>query len=203
MPVEEITGIPFPGYNSPRNAGVLARVLEAVGECCAQHLREAGYFTEDEATDVLSDYQSELSFSCEPGNPAADFIAFVAETQAKVRGKSADGEVARMQKLLRWSLGDRVRCWTFGMPPGSVEGLYSHATSTREACGTLGCPSMLGGEVSIVHVTSVNPVAALVAAAWIKQELAGQGEVDAPFVFPLMVDLPSWHTMLQRHFGAL
>jgi hypothetical protein len=203
MTVEEITGVPFPDLNAPKDAAAFSCVLDAIGECCARHLKDVGYFTEGESESALNAYQSGLSFCCEPGNPSADFIAFAAEIQAERQGKSAVLEVGRMQKLLRWCLGDRIRCWSFGILPGAADGLYQIADSTRVACGYLGCPSMLGGELSIVHVTSVNPVAALVACAWIKQELAGQGDGDAPFIFPLMTDLPTWQTMLQRHFGAV
>ncbi|MEI6712694.1 MAG: hypothetical protein WCO60_03015 [Verrucomicrobiota bacterium] len=203
MPVEEITGIHFPSCNAPKDPGVICGVLDAVSACCSRHLLAGGYYTEQEAEDVLSAYQSGLSFCCEPGNVASDFIAFTAETQAKKNGLTAEGEVARMQRLLRWSLSDRVRCWSFGVLPGAVDALYCHCVSTRLPCGYLGCPSMLGGEASIVHVAGVNPVSALVVSAWIRQEMTASGESEAPFVFPLMVDLPSWHSMLQRHFGEL
>ncbi len=202
MPVEEITGVAFPGLNAPKEAGVFGHVLAAIGECCSVHLNEAGYFTEGECAGVLKAYQSGLSVCCEPWNPAADFVAFTAETQAKAHGLSAEVEVSRMQKLLRWALGDRVRCWTFGLLPGAVEGLYRQCETARVVSGYLACPSMLGGELSIVHTTSVNPVAALVAAAWIQQELTAHGDGDAPFMFPLMVDRPFWLTTLQRHLGA-
>lgn len=202
MPVEEITGVAFPGLNDPKDAGVFGHILAEIGECCSIQLNEAGYFKEGECAGVLSAYRSGLSAGCEPGNPSADFVAFTAETQAKAHGLSAELEVFRMQKLLRWALGDRVRCWTFGLLPGAVDGLYRQSETARVVCGYLACPSLLGGEVSIVHTTSVNPVAALVASAWIQQELTALGDGDAPFLFPLMVDLPSWLTTLQRHFGV-
>ncbi len=201
--IEEITGVSFPSLNSPKDAALWPSVLDAIGACCARHLKEVGYFTEGEAAHALKAYQDGLSFCCEPGNPSADFIAFAAEMQAQTQVKSAVIEAGRMQKLLRGCLGDRVRSWSFGMLPGAVDGLYKIAESARVACGYLGCPSMLGGEVSIVHVTSVNPVASLVASAWIKQNLAEQGDGDVPFMFPLMTDLPTWQTMLQRHFGVV
>ena len=61
---------------------------------------------------------------------------------------------------------------------------------------------MLAGDVSVVHVASINPVAVLVASAWVNHELTLQSGGEAPFVFPFMIDLPVWSLLLQRHFSA-
>lgn len=201
MPNEEFTGIAFPGHEAVRNEGVLNVLLTSVATCCAIHLRQGGYFSDLEAERLLDEYLERLGFFTLESSPPLDFLAFVAEMQAAQYCLTADGEVVRMQKILRWSLSDRVRCWTFGPLPGPVDTLYCHCIALRSACCLLGCPAMLVGEANIVHVASLNPVAALVASAWITQELTALSEGESPFVFPLMVDFPTWQTMHQRHFA--
>ncbi len=203
MPIEEYTGITFPAHDTPKDDTVMSALLMAVASCGAIHLRQGGYFSDLEAERLLSEYQGRLSFFTLESSPPLDFVAFVAESQAAQHCLTAEGEVSRMQKILRWSLADRVRNWTFGPFPGPVDALYCHCISLRAACCLLGCPSMLVGESNIVHVASVNPVAALVASAWINQELTIMADGESPFVFPLMVDLPAWHTMHQRHFAGV
>ena len=201
MPVEKIIRPLFPDSDSPQDPGAWIRVLEAIGEYCAARLDDAGFFTAGAANEVLGAYQHGLRTLCDSGNPTMDFIAFTAETLADRQGRPVEGEVSRMQKILLLSLRDRVRLWSFGMLPGAVDGLYCHCVRTRAACESLGCPSMLGGEASIVHVTALNPVTALAAAAWIRQELSALATGEAPFVFSLVLDLPSWRGMMKRHFG--
>ena len=107
-----------------------------------------------------------------------------------------------MQVALRHRLVDRVHCWTFGTLPGRATSLYDYNPSLRPCCALLGCPAMLAGDVSVVHVASINPVAVLVASAWVNHELTLQSGGEAPFVFPFMIDLPVWSLLLQRHFSA-
>jgi H+/gluconate symporter-like permease len=58
------------------------------------------------------------------------------------------------------------------------------------------------GETSLGAVGGVwAVVTALAAAAWIRQELSALATGEAPFVFSLVLDLPSWRGMMKRHFG--
>ena len=203
MPAENTTGICFPTQYNVGNDAVLRTLLEDVATCVAKHLREGGYFSDLEARGLLEEYRRRLEKSHLKAAPPPDFAVFVAETQAALHGLTPEGETSRIQKVLRWSLSDRVRCWTFGPLPGVADKLYGRSASLREACRLLGCPSMMSEEASIIHVTSVNPVAALVASAWITQELTALSEGEAPFAFPLMLDLASWLSMRQQHFASL
>jgi hypothetical protein len=45
-------------------------------------------------------------------------------------------------------------------------------------------------------------VSALVASSLISHELTKGEDVDAPFIFPFLIDLPAWNMQLQRHFAA-
>jgi len=203
MPAESTTGIFFPAQYSVGNDAVLRTLLEDVANCVAKHLREGGYCSDLEAQRLLEEYRRRLEKSHLQAAPPPDFAVFVAETQAALHGLTPEGETSRIQKILRWSLSDRVRCWTFGPLPGVADKLYGRSASLKGACRLLGCPSMMSEEASIIHVTSVNPVAALVASAWITQELTALSEGEAPFAFPLMLDLTSWLSMRQQHFKAL
>lgn len=202
MPLEEITGIQFPAQEQPDKTDAWVRVLEHVGDFSAARLHAAGFFTADTAGEVLGSYKAGLSTSLEYGASPSDFMAFAAEMQAARKGSPIELEVALMQNILLSHFPDRVQSWTFGALPGPVEGLYGQCVSTRSGCEALSCPSILGGEVSIVHVTSLNPTAALVAASWIRQELARQGGGESPFVFSMVLDLVSWRGAMKRHFGA-
>ena len=200
-PMENIAAIHFPSpfHSSDDVAG--RAVLDAVASCCAEQLRKGGYFSEEEADDMLDAYRFSLRSITTASRPSQDFLIFTAEQQARKHSLTIEGELHRMQMLLllRWSLSDRVHCWTFGMLPGRAGSLYDHRPSLRDCCALLGCPAVLAGETSIIHVASVNPVAVLAAAAWIGTELTTGGG-DTPFVFPFMIDLPLWHTLRQRHF---
>lgn len=203
MPAESTTEICLPANHRGRNEGVLPTLLEDVASCVNKHLREGGYFSDLEAQGLYEEYHSRLAGS--PIQPALslDFTFFVAESQSALHGLSLEGEIGRIQKILRWSLSDRVSSWTFGPLPGMAEKLYSRSASLRRVCCLLGCPSLIFEEDSIVHVSSVNPVAALVASAWITKELKAISEGEAPFAFPLMVDFTSWLSMRQQHFNTL
>ncbi len=203
MRSELTTGICFPERDAARNESDFRTLLEDVASCVAKHLGEGGYCSAIAAQNLLKEYQNSLTRLPLHAGPVLDFIFFVAESQAPHHGLTLEGETARIQKILRWRLSDRVRCWTFGALPGSSEKLYTRSDSLRSACFRLGCPTMMSEEGSIVHVTSINPVAALVASAWITQELADLAQGEAPFAFPLMVDLPLWLSMSQHHFKSL
>ncbi|TDU70886.1 hypothetical protein EI77_02004 [Prosthecobacter fusiformis] len=192
---ESLTGLSLPAQT---DRSILVRALERIGQTSMNHLREGGYITEAEAKPLLLDYQSALVSA----KPPTDFLTFVAENQAAKHSLTVEGEIGRMQKLLRSCMNDRVHCWSFGPLPGKASSLYDHCPKLRNVCATLGCPASLAGETSIVHIASINPVAAQVASFWIRQELNRETEADAPFVFSFLTDLPSWQLLMQRHFAA-
>jgi len=172
-------------------------VLERVAGTCMKHLRQDGYLSEAEAASMIEAYRETLS------RPAPkDFLLFVAETQAEKHSLTVEAEVNRMQKLLRSSLSDRVYYWTFGPLPGRSGSLYEHCPSLRAICSALGCPAVVAGETSIVHVASINPVAVTVASFWIGHELNHVTGGDSPFVFPFLTDLTSWSQLMQSHFAS-
>ena len=199
MPTEKITGISFPAKFTASDIGPRLAVLGAVASCCAQHLLDGGYFSVDEEAAMLKAYKIRMEASDPP-----DFLLFTAEALAKKHALTVEGEILRMQTMLvlRWRLSDRLHCWTFGVLPGRATSLYDHSASLRSTCSLLGCPAVLAGDSSVIHVASINPVAVLTAAAWIGHELTSQSGGESPFVFPFMVDLPAWNTLLQRHFAA-
>lgn len=189
-----LTGLTFPAQTDRSS---LVPVLERIANTSLNHLRQGGYISAEEAEPLLPAYKNALT-SLEP---PMDFLIFVAEQQAKRHSLTAEGEVARMQKLLRTCLNDRVNYWSFGPLPGRAGGLYEHCPGLRGICATLGCPATLAGETSIVHIASINPVAAKVTAFWIRQELNRETDTEAPFVFPFLLDLPAWQVLMQRHFA--
>lgn len=200
MPTETITGITFPSLppTAALETSEIQPVLKEIAECCVKHLRQGGYLSEAEAKPLLTEYNQGLGYRIGP----PDFLAFAAECQAEKHSLTVDGEVQRMQKLLRASLQDRVHYWTFGPIPGRAGSLYDQCPSLRAACSALGCPAVMAGEDSVMHVASINPVAALVAAAWIGHELSQIEDSDMPFVFPFLIDLTAWNVLLQRHFAG-
>ena len=173
-------------------------VLEEIATCCLKHLRSGGYIAESEGKEILTSYLCSLTSR----NAPKDFLFFMAEAQAEKHSLAIDAEVTRMQRLLRRSLHERVHFWTFGPLPGRAASLYDHCPPLRELCSFLGCPAIIAGETSVMHVASINPVAALVASSLIRQEVTSDAETDAPFVFPFLIDLPAWNMLLHRHFDA-
>lgn len=195
---ECLNGLPLPATGP--DAGSLLPVLERIAQTTARHLRQGGYLSDQESDSVLAAYPKTLQ---DHTRPAHDFLLFIAEVQsAKKTSLSVEGEVTRMQKVLRGSLNERVHGWSFGTLPGRPTSLYDHCPGLRQVCSALGCPSVLAGETSIVHTVSLNPIAALVTAFWISHELNRQAEGDAPFVFSFVADLPAWQPMIQTHFAA-
>jgi hypothetical protein len=190
---------PLPAISIPTQTDRLGltSVLENIAATTLKHLRQGGYLSEAEASALLAAYRSKLGFGI---SAAPDFLNFIAEAQAQKHSLTVDGEVARMQKLLRSSLNDRVHYWSFGPLSGKASSLYDHCPDLRQVCAALGCPATLAGESSIVHVASINPVSALVASFWIGQELNRTSEGESPFIFTFLTDLSSWQILLQRHF---
>ncbi|HCN30087.1 MAG TPA: hypothetical protein DIT64_15380 [Verrucomicrobiales bacterium] len=195
MVAEAVNGIPLsatvPGLSDIRP------VLERIAVTCVKHLRLGGYLSEAEAALLTSSYRESI---CRP-SPPQDALIFIAETQAEKHSLTVEGEVLRMQKILRASLSDRVHYWSFGPLPGRADALYEHCPALRPICGALGCPAIMAGETSIVHVASINPVAATVASFWIGHELNRVTAGDSPFVFSFLTDLASWSQLMQRHFA--
>ena len=198
MPVETITGINVQSPPLAANISAMFPTLEEIATCCVKHLRSGGYITESEGKEVLTSYLCSLTSR----NPPKDFLLFTAEVQGEKHSLSVEAEVARMQKVLRGSLHERVHYWTFGPLPGRAASLYEHCPALRDVCAILGCPAVIAGESSIMHVASINPVAVQVAGTLIAQELSKGAEADAPFVFPFLIDLSAWSQLLQRHFSA-
>lgn len=198
MHTEAITGVTFPSLLWASDSRAMSSVLEGIAICCLKHLRQGGYITAEESEPVLAAYLLGLT----KGNTSSDFVCFTAENQAHKHSLSVEGEVVRMQKVLRGSLREQVHYWTFGPLPGRASSLYEIYPRLKAACSALGCPTVIAGEPSVMHVSSINPVAALVATSWITHEITQEADADAPFVFPFLVDLPTWNMQLQRHFTA-
>lgn len=157
--------------------------------------------TDSEASDLLASYRNHISPGKEHESPATrDFLAFTARIQAIKHELTPEGEIVRMQRVLRHRLHDHVHYWSVGPLPGRPRSLYEHRPALRVACSLLGCPSTLAGEASIVHVASLNPLSAVVASDWIRHEMTDGGKSDAPFIFSFIVDLSVWEGLVQRHF---
>ncbi|WP_038163015.1 hypothetical protein [Verrucomicrobium sp. BvORR106] len=198
-----ISGLAFLPQEASRQLSAGMGALEKIASCTASHLQQGGYMTDDEARELLASYRAHLSSGSAQDSPTiTDFLAFAARTQSKIHELTAEGEVARMQKVLRHRLHEHVHYWSVGPLPGRPKSLYEHSPALRIACSLLGCPSVLAGETSIVHIASLNPMSAVVAADWIRHEMTAGGQADAPFIFSFIVDLPLWEGLVQRHFAS-
>lgn len=191
-----LPNLPLPAHTD-RNS--LRPVLDRIAGTTVMYLQQGDYLSEGEAAPLLAAYGEKLGAAV---GVMPDFLHFTAEAQAQKHSLTVEGELVRMQKLLRNSLNDRVHYWSFGPLSGRASALYDHCPGLRPVCMALGCPATLAGETSIVHVTSLNPVSALVASFWISQELNRTAEGDAPFVFTFFTDLPAWQMLMQRHFAS-
>ncbi len=203
MPFENLTGITIPHPFSVSDETACRSVLQGIASSCASHLRQGGYFSDDEAGAMLRAYQDFLYATTFRPEQAVDFLLFCADLQAQQHSVTVEGEVHRMQSLLllRWSSTERIYSWTFNTLSGRVTSLYEHSPELRSVCAMLNCPAMLAGEPSIVHVASINPVAVHVTMELIKEELV-KANGDIPFVYPLMINMTLWNTLRQRHFPA-
>lgn len=181
------------------NMTSMREVLNGVTNRTLVILQEAGCIHKNESAPLLAAYGEKLGAAA---GLMPDFLNFTAEFQARKHSLTAEVELVRMQKVLRNSLNDRVHYWSFGPLSGRTAPLYEHCPSLRSVCMALGCPATLAGEASIVHVTSLNPVSALVASFWISQELSRTAEGDAPFIFAFFTDLAAWQALMQRHFAS-
>jgi hypothetical protein len=200
---DNISGLAFLPQEPAVRLSAGMGALEKVASCTASHLQQAGYMTDTEAGEILASYRSHLSPANAQESPSSrDFLAFTARIQARKHELTPEGEVARMQRVLRHRLHDHVHYWSVGALPGRPKSLYDHCPSLRVACSLLGCPAVLAGETSLVHVASLNPLSAVVASDWIRHEMTSAGQTDAPFIFSFIVDLPTWEGLVQRHFIA-
>jgi hypothetical protein len=192
----------FPFLVSAMNDLALLRsVQDAVASSCARYLREGGYLTDQQEEPLLKSYRARLAATSGAQIQSMDFLAFTAEAQSHEHSVTVEDEIRRMQKVLRGRLSDRIHSWTFGAIPGRAKSLYEYCPAVRACCSHLVCPAILVGD-SVVHVASINPVAVLATAKWITHELTQQSGGDAPFVFPFMIDLAGWATLVDRHFVA-
>jgi hypothetical protein len=189
----------FPFLVSALNDVALLRsVQDAVASSCARYLREGGYLADQQEEPFLRAYRARLDNPAGGRQLSMDFLDFVAEAQAREHSVTPEDEIRRMQKLLRARLSDRIHTWTFGPLHGRPNTLYEACPSLRACCTQLVCPAYFAGE-TLVHVASINPVAVLAATKWITHELSIQSGGDAPFVFPFMVDMTTWATVVERH----
>ena len=198
---EIIHGVKIPAFAQVDHPAACTQVLHELAACCARHLTGGGYFSNDEAAAILGEYQERLHGGAALPHQE-DFIAFAAEKRALEHQLDQADEIRRMQKVLRWSVHTRVPFWSFGPLPGKPDSLYQRHPRLRPACQRLGCPAMFAGDSSIIHLAALNPYAALVGAAWIEHEACRDNGDSRPFVFPMLVDLPAWQHMLQRHFAS-
>ena len=187
--------------NAINDVSLLRSVQDAVACSCARYLREGGYLTDQQEEPLLNAYRERLNARPAGPGPPLDFLAFTAEAQCKEHSVTVEDEIRRMQKLLRGRLSDRIYTWTFGPLPGRAKSLYEMCPSVQSCCAHLACPAILAGE-TVVHVASINPVAVLAAAKWITHEMSVQSGGDSPFVFPFMIELSSWTTLVSRHFDT-
>lgn len=178
----------------------LRSVVDAVASSCARYLREGGYLSDEEETAILHAYRTRHGAIRPSGGRPMDFLAFTAEAQAKKHELDAEDEVRRMQKLLRVRVSERIHTWTFGPLPSRTGPIYDDCPRLRECCSLLVCPATLVGD-AVVHVASINPVAVLAAAKWVAHELGERSGGEVPFVFPFMIDLPTWNKLVNSHFA--
>jgi hypothetical protein len=194
---ESTTGIALPSVIQSEDPEEFATLLDDVAHFCTRHLSSGGYFSDEEAKAMLGGYRAARASG--RAIEIQDFLAFTAHDRGKRCGLAPADEIRRMQKVLRWGATDKVPFWAFGPLPGKSEGLFQVCPSLEIICRGLCCPARVAGDSSIIHVASVNPVAALITAALIEREMAALPGGLIPFVFPLMVDLPTWQVLLQRH----
>ena len=195
---ESSTGVVIPSSATADSPASFASVLDAVAMCCTRHLSKGGYFSGHEADAMLGEYRLALSGPTPEAHGERDFLVFTAEAQARTHNLVRADEIRRMQKVLRWSVADRVPLWTFGALPGRSDVLVQAHPWLRLCCRQLSCPAVTADHSEIIHVASINPVAVLVCAAAIERE-AVVSEGASPVVFPIIVDLPTWEILMQRH----
>ena len=176
----------------------ILKILKRVAEKTLQILIQEGELNAIDSDVLFSAYEHEANTS---SGFKTDFLQLTAQNQAQKNSLSVEAELVRFQKALRNHLVARVHQWSFGQLPGRQLSLYDKCQSLREICMTLGAPSMLVGESSVIHVASINPVLALVASDWINHELRSISQESA-FIFCFCTDLSTWETMMHRHFKS-
>jgi hypothetical protein len=172
-------------------------LLRQIAQYISRELSRIGVLSLEETEGILIDYTNQL----EAGSLLkTDFVDYIAEWTLARRNSAIDThdqEVTRIQRMIKDTLPVRMTYWTFGTP-----GLENaEVTKTYEKLLTittlLHTPSVFAGENINIHTFSINPVAVLVTAAymrfWIK-EWTG----DEPSVFPLIIEPHAWRLHLER-----
>lgn len=175
-------------------------VLGGLADFCSGVLRAKGYLDGDALERLGDGYRRMLA--ARAGDPGGDdFLEFVAMALERENGLPVDAELGRMERVLHRARFDRMVQWTFGRLPGVMPGeLYEIMPSARAICRLLRCPASLAGDTSLIHVASVNPAAAHLAACWLRAEIARQELGEAPFVFAFTLTPDDWRSRCQQHF---
>ena len=198
MPSETITGILFPQKVATSDQEAIVEVLKRIAICCSEYLVEGGYLEKNE----IESYQSEYFSRLKQGSGLVDFIAFLAESKVQNHLLTLELEVSTIQQILNERLSGSVYYWDFGPMPGRQSILYDTLPAVMRICEGLRCTATDAGDVGILHVASINPIAALVASAWITHEVTQNSVGEQPFVFTFMVGFPVWSMLLHQHFPA-
>lgn len=203
MNTDPVTGI---SYQLPPNAAEdressCFSLLQSVASATVTHLQQGGYLSDAEIPELLEGYRDHLISTFPPHQLSRDFLIYLANCQAERHSVTSEDEVRRMQKLLRERLRDHVHYWSLGPLPGRSHALSIHYPFLKEVCELLLCPTVFKEEDGIIHVTSLNPIAGIVLAAYIREELIAKAPYDdAPFIFTFVMDYLSWETLQNRHF---
>jgi hypothetical protein len=198
MPSETITGILFPQKVATSDHEAIVEVLKRIAICCSEYLVEGGYLEKSE----IELYQSEYLSRLKQGSGLVDFIVFLAESKVQNHLLTLELEVSTIQQILNERLSGSVYYWDFGPMPGKQSILYETLPEVMKICESLRCTATDAGDPGILHVASINPIAALVASAWITHEVTQNSVGEQPFVFTFMVGFPVWNILLQQHFPA-
>jgi len=194
---ESTTGIAIPSVIELTEAEHFGALLDSIASFCASRFLDDGYLSDEEFRCVLSDYRSLNVTSGQ--NQYLDFLVFVAHYRVKNDPLDVSNEIRKMQHVLKRGATGKVPFWGFGPLSGKPDILFQACPLLRSLCVRLGCPVIVIGDPAIIHVASVNPVAALITAALIEREMAFLPSRLIPFVFPLIVDLQTWKSLIKHH----
>jgi hypothetical protein len=194
---ESTTGIAIPSVIELSEGEHFSVLLDSIASFCASRLLDDGYLSDEEYKCVLSDYRS---LNVTGGqNTHLDFLAFVGHERVNRDSPDLSNEIRKMQQVLRRGATGKVPFWGFGPILGKPDILFQACPSLRSLCVRLSCPVIVIGDPAIIHVASVNPVAALVTAALVEREMALLPSSLIPFVFPMIVDLQTWKSLIKNH----
>lgn len=192
---ESTTGIAIPSVIKLTEAEHFSVLLDSIASFCALRLLDGGYLSDVELRCVLADYSALNVTGVQ--NHHLDFLGFVANYKLNRGAVDLSDEIRKMQQVLRRGATGKVPFWGFGPVLGKPDILFQVCSSLRSLCVRLGCPVIVIGDPAIIHVTSVNPVAALIIAALIEREMALLPSGLIPFVFPMIVDLQTWKSLIK------